>query len=548
MSEAGDARDDSVTAGTALFFFVLIELVALVFYMYISRPMWFFLDEWDFLANRTAFNLHDLFVAHNEHWVTLPALAYRGLWWVFGLRTYRPYQLLIVVMHLGLAFMLRSLMRRLDVRPWTATVVASMLVFFGSGYQDIVLPSQITLVGSMIFGLVHLRLANHDGPLDRRDYLGLAAGLAALMCSGVGVSMVIAVGVAVLITRGWRLALLHTVPLAAIYLVWFAAIGHEGYTSSAKQGGVGDIVRFVRVIVAATFRAVGDFGGIGLVLGVLLVVGLVVAWRPLPAAELRSRAAAPLGLLVGAFSLLCITGYGRGGQSAFDEKSRYLYIVFALLLPALAIAADAVMRRWRVMTPAVVVLLLIGIPGNLDVIADYMHKPIVTKQVAYRRMMLSLPRVAAAKEVSRDTIPDQELAHFVTIGWLLDGAASGRIPKPAYIAPEDETMDTIRLSLLQSPAVIRPNDVCAPLAKTSLLFDLERGESILVKAIGKQVQIIPPTSGPGDTFPYLPITVAGPIMTAQRPVSFRIVKAGPNFAQVCAPARLIAAARAAATR
>src|SRR6187402_542689 len=98
MSEAGDARDDSVTAGTALFVFVLAELVALVFYMSISRPMWFFLDEWDFLANRTAFNLHDLFVPHNEHWVTLPALAYRGLWWVFGLNTYRPYQLVIVVM------------------------------------------------------------------------------------------------------------------------------------------------------------------------------------------------------------------------------------------------------------------------------------------------------------------------------------------------------------------------------------------------------------------------------------------------------------------
>ena len=277
-----------------------------------------------------------------------------------------------------------------------------MLVFFGSGYQDIVLPSQITLVGSVIFGLVHLRLADHEGPSTGATTSVSRPVSRALMCSGVGVSMVIAVGIAVLICAAGA-ALLHTVPLAAIYLVWFAAIGHKGYTSSSKQGGFTDIARFVRVIVAATFGAVGHYRGVGVVLGVLLVVGLVLAWRPLPAAELRSRAAAPVGLLVGAFSLLCITGYGRAGQHSISEKSRYLYLVFAMLLPALAIAADAVMRRWRILTPAVAVLLLVGIPGNLKVITDYMDRPIVQNQASYKRMMLSLPRVAAAKEVSRAT-------------------------------------------------------------------------------------------------------------------------------------------------
>ena len=58
----------------------------------------------------------------------------------------------------------------------TATVVASILVFFGSGYQNIVLPFQMSLVGSLAFGLGHLLLADHDGPVDRRDAFGLAAG------------------------------------------------------------------------------------------------------------------------------------------------------------------------------------------------------------------------------------------------------------------------------------------------------------------------------------------------------------------------------------
>ena len=238
-SEPESAAASDKHARPAFIAFIGAELVALVFYMSVSRPMWFYLDEWDFLANRTGGNLGDLFRAHNEHWVTLPILVYRGMWWAVGLRSYRPYQLIIVLMHLGAAYLVRVIMRRVGVRPWTATIVACVLVFFGAGYQNIILPFQMTLVGSLVFGFVHLLLATHDGPLDRRDYWGLAAGLAALMCSGVGVSMVIAVGAAVLLARGWRLALLHTVPLAAAYAVWYAWIGHVGY--NGYRAGPGQI-------------------------------------------------------------------------------------------------------------------------------------------------------------------------------------------------------------------------------------------------------------------------------------------------------------------
>ena len=86
--------------------------------------------------------------------------------------------------------------------------------------------------------------------------------------------MVVAVGVAVLLARGWRLALLHTVPLAALYIVWFAAIGHSGYTG--YHAGIGQILSFVRTFVAATFGAMGHVTGVGLLLGVLLVAGLVL--------------------------------------------------------------------------------------------------------------------------------------------------------------------------------------------------------------------------------------------------------------------------------
>ena len=142
-----------------------------------------------------------------------------------------------MLLHLGAALLVRTVMRRVGVRPWTATIVACVLVFFGSGYQNIVFPFQITLVGSLVFGLVAPAARDRTtAALDRRDYCGLAAGLAGLMCSGVGVSMVIAVGVAVLIARGWRLgAAAHRSARRRSYVVWFAAIGHVGYNGYRRR-------------------------------------------------------------------------------------------------------------------------------------------------------------------------------------------------------------------------------------------------------------------------------------------------------------------------
>ncbi|HTD50230.1 MAG TPA: hypothetical protein VK771_06505, partial [Acidimicrobiia bacterium] len=123
-----EARPPQSSEPYARTVFFLAEFVAFVYYLAISRQMWFYLDEWDFLSNRTAFNLGDLFRAHNEHWVTIPVLTYRTLWWMFGLRTYLPYQIVIVVLHLSAAWLIRVVMRRVGVRPWTATIVACILV------------------------------------------------------------------------------------------------------------------------------------------------------------------------------------------------------------------------------------------------------------------------------------------------------------------------------------------------------------------------------------------------------------------------------------
>jgi len=199
--------------------FIGIGTLASLFYVVIGRRLWFVNDEWDFLAQRTIGSFRSLFDSHNGHWVTLPVIVYRVLWWVFGLRSYTPYQVWIIALHFLAAWLVRRVMLRAGVAPWTATATALVLVLFGRGASNILWPFQITYVGALVFGLTHLLLADHDGPLDRRDRLGLAAGAAALLCSGVAITMVIVVGIAVVIRRGVRVAAVHTVPLGVAYLI-----------------------------------------------------------------------------------------------------------------------------------------------------------------------------------------------------------------------------------------------------------------------------------------------------------------------------------------
>jgi hypothetical protein len=169
---------------------------------------WFYLDEWDFLAVRDGGSVNDLLRPHNEHWSTLPILVYRAVarGWPPQLHAVLA---LIITLHLTAAVLLRIVMRRAGVSPWIATSAAAVFVLFGAGSVNIWWAFQIGFVASLVLGLTQLLLADHDGSIDRRDRLGLLAGSAGLLCSGVAVTMVLVVGIATLARRNWRAAVFH---------------------------------------------------------------------------------------------------------------------------------------------------------------------------------------------------------------------------------------------------------------------------------------------------------------------------------------------------
>src|SRR5262249_55806786 len=171
-----------------------------------GKDRWFLRDEWVFLTQRGQ-TLGDYFVPFDQHWSTIPILSYKLISSVVGLRSYLPYLMVVVVLHLTAAALLRVVMRPMGVGPWIATIAAGIFVLFGPGQQNILWAFQVGFTGSVVFGLLQLIASDHDGPIDRRDWLGLAAGLVALLCSGVALTMLVVVGVATLMRRGWKAAL-----------------------------------------------------------------------------------------------------------------------------------------------------------------------------------------------------------------------------------------------------------------------------------------------------------------------------------------------------
>jgi hypothetical protein len=461
-TSAPDPRDDSAPPDAVggrgssfdrgwLWLFVALVVISLPLLLFhYGEYHWFLRAEWQLLADPGRSGVPDLLEPHGgAHWVAVPRLIYLALWQVVGLDSYRPYQAVVVTMHLAVAVLLRVVMRRAGVRPSLATAAAAVFVLCGPGAVNTVWAFQVSFIGSLVWGLGQLLLSDHDGPFDRRDLLGLVLGVLAITSSGIGVTTTVAVGVAVLLRRGWRPALAHTLPLAALYGLWLLAT--DGTTSGPYgRPPLRDLGPWLRESVLGTFEGLGRFDVIAWLLAVLLVAGVVLLWpaqRGPEARTERTRLAMPIGLAVAAVFFAVTTGTGRawlGGEGA--RSDRYIYLQAAFLLPLLAVAAEAVAHRWRRLTPALVVLFLLPIPANLQGFDEGIFGP---KYMANReRILTTAVRLPFAHDVPRDVqpVPDSSTLGAATIGFLLDAEADGKLT-PSDDELTDEVVNEFKVRL-----------------------------------------------------------------------------------------------------
>jgi hypothetical protein len=437
---------------------------------------WFRGDDWRFLSGRDGGDLNDVFRPHDVHPVAVPVLLFRLMFNLFGLE-FTPYLILIVTMHLGLVALLRCVIRRAGVGPWIASSAAGALVLFGPGEQNIHWVFQITFVSSMLLGLTQLVLADHDGPVDRRDVIGVAAGVVAVLSSSVGPLMVVAVALAALLRRGWRPAVLHALPPTVAYLAWVVLANPPDYELDRPPIGV--VWDWIHGGTVGTVKALGHGRTIGVLLLVMLAAGLVVLARTLPFEDLRRRAAVPVALLACVPLLFVLTSrlrwnFGLGAA----RSSRYLYIGALLSLPILALAGDALARRWRLATVPVVLVLLAGVPGNAGEFGESIFNAKYFE--AQRQMVLGLPRADEARQVPRSVRPleDQLPGSALTIGWLLDRLDEGELPDPGRPDPEVTARFPLRLGLVP---VAEPHRGDCRTETSAIELDLEDGDRFSIR-------------------------------------------------------------------
>src|SRR4051794_39941197 len=118
-----------------------------------NKDQWFFGDEWDFLSHRGVLHAErSIWYPHTEHWSTGPILIYRALYSRYGLRSYMPYIVVLLVLHLVVAHVLWRLLRQAGVDPTLSAALGGVYVLLGAGYENLLWAFQIGFIGSLAVG------------------------------------------------------------------------------------------------------------------------------------------------------------------------------------------------------------------------------------------------------------------------------------------------------------------------------------------------------------------------------------------------------------
>jgi hypothetical protein len=304
-----------------------------------GRRLYFFGDEWSFLLDRSL-GWNEIFVPHNEHWSTLPLIAYRVMFHVFGIDHHLVYALLPIAIHVGICVVSYLLMRRHGIGAWAAVLATLLLAFLcGNLGENPLWGFQIGFLGSLLTGLLAVYVWELAPSLVMRVGLTWAALVVSMLCSGMALPMVVLVGVYVLLLHGPLRSLLATVPPTAVFLLWYAVWGRDAQVQ-APPATENYILDFAGLGLSTLWEAVTRLPGTGgAILLALLVVPLVLpATRP-------ARALAVAGALtcVAMFVLLGVSRAGLGFEAA--KASRYAYFGITLTLPAFALVVDAIAGR-----------------------------------------------------------------------------------------------------------------------------------------------------------------------------------------------------------
>jgi hypothetical protein len=330
-----------------------------------TRRLYFFGDEWAFLLSRSL-SWPGVLEPHNEHWSTLPLIAYRTMFHIFGIDHHLAYALMPILLHVLCCVLLYALMRKHEIAQWPAVAAVVALAFLaGDIGENPLWAFQIGFLGSAALGLLAL-LAS--GPGRPRLIVTWAVTVLSLMCSGMALPMMVWLGSYLLLRRGLWQALLATVPPGVVYLLWYAGYGRDA-KRQAPHAAANDVIDFAATGIAHVWEAVLRLPGTG---GVVFLALLAVALLGRLPDRTRVLALSGLVTLATTYLLLGISRAGLGVEAS--TASRYAYFGLIFSLPAFAagisrLAAPLGRRRWELPVASVLLASFFAASGTAQTVA-----------------------------------------------------------------------------------------------------------------------------------------------------------------------------------
>ncbi len=529
--ETADTRGGASARWAAIAFGLYLAVAFGLLLLHYGRNYWFAGDDWGLIVQRSLSHPSSWMRPQNRHWLLWPTLINQILFRLVGIRSYLPYQAIVVGLHIALAALARVVMRRAGVGPWTATIVAGSFVLLGAADESMLLIIMMGPMLTLVFGFVQLILADHDGPIDKRDVFALLAGLAAISSSGLGPIMVMVVGLSTLVRRGWRAAAFNTVPLGIVWILWFLVWGKE---DSGAQFDLSTMRYWLSTGWSAVFRSIGGYPVVAVLLGVLLVAGLVLAWTKLDRPTLRRRAPAVGALLVGAGLFFVVTSTQRLLLAAPDA-SRYIGWTAPMILPALGVATYAFIERWRVTAPFLLALFVIGVPRSINSLGTNSNDVASFMQIS-KSAMLAAAYSPVVDQVPADVYPDpnQLRGAEVTVGFLRSAKADGRLPPEPVIDPVQAAVAATKLRLSQSGGgEPMPPEVTCGTYEQPIVIDGRRGDHF---GFDKNIHVVPLDENGRPAGPLITYSTlwSGQFLTVQVPsLRFEVSAAAPGPFRFC---------------
>lgn len=396
----------------------------------------FLLDDWEFLLYRRGFGEDAILAPHGEHIVVGPVLVYKALLATFGMSSALPFRFVSTAVFLLSAVLLFVYLRR-RIDPWLALIGATLVLFLGPAWEDLLWPFQIGLFTSVATGLGALLALERE---DRKgDRLACMLLVVSILFSSLGIPFAAGAAVAILL-RGrdsWRELYVAAAPLA-LYAAWWLGWGHSAESALSLQN------------LATTSQFVLD--GLGSAFASLLGLAtpvegaapggldwgrpLVVAAAALAAWHLHKLGKVPEWFWVAiatAGTFWVLAGLNeKPGRDPSSSRYQYLGAVFVLLL-----AAELV-RGVRLKRGALALAAIVAVGALTS------NVYLLVKAYESYRSTSELERAdLAAVEIARDTVEpafvlEEEIADtaYVHVDAASYLSAADEFGSPAYTAKE----------------------------------------------------------------------------------------------------------------